>query len=202
MTALFTAWLLLSRDAAPLTALRYAAFNVISVITGTGYATADYGQWGGLAVTVMFFLMFVGGCTGSTTGGIKVFRYQVLFSAARVQIGHLARPHGVFVAHYNGKPIPERVSSAVLGLFFMFFAVFAVTAGALALHGLDFVTALSAAATAVTNVGPALGPIIGPSGTFAPLSDSAKWVLSAAMLLGRLELFTVLVLFLPSFWRP
>ena len=202
MTALFTAWLLLSRDAAPLAALRYAAFNVISVITGTGYATADYGQWGGLAVTVMFFLMFVGGCTGSTTGGIKVFRYQVLFSAARVHIGHLARPHGVFVARYNGKPIPEGVSSAVLGLFFMFFAVFAVTAGALALHGLDFVTALSGAATAVTNVGPALGPIIGPSGTFAPLSDSAKWVLSAAMLLGRLELFTVLVLFLPSFWRP
>ena len=202
MTALFAAWLLLSRDAAPLTALRYAAFNVISVITGTGYATADYGRWGGLAVTLMFFLMFVGGCTGSTTGGIKVFRYQVLFAAARVQIGHLARPHGVFVARYNGKPIPEGVSSAVLGLFFVFFAVFAVTALALALLGLDFVTALSAAATAITNVGPALGPIVGPSGTFAPLSDSAKWVLSAAMLLGRLELFTVLVLFLPSFWRP
>ena len=201
MAALLMIWQWLTMDAAPLTALRLAAFNVVSVITGTGYATSAYDQWGTLAVAVMFFLMFVGGCTGSTTGGIKVFRYQVLFAAARVQIGHLVRPHGVFVPHFNGKPLPDTVPRAVMGFFFMFFAAFAATALGLALHGHDFVTSVSGAATAISNVGPALGPLIGPSGTFTTLEDSAKWLLSAAMLLGRLELFTVLVLFLPSFWR-
>ncbi len=182
-------------------ALRYGAFNVVSVMTGTGYATDDYAHWGALAVTVMFFLMFVGGCTGGTTGGIKVFRYQVLFSAVRVQFVHLLRPHAVFVPHFDGRPVPNHVVSSVLGFFFMFFAVFAVTALGLALHGYDFVTSISGAATAVANVGPALGPIIGPAGTFASLDDSAKWLLSAAMLLGRLELFTVMILFMPGFWR-
>lgn len=185
----------------PLLALRHAAFNVVSVMTGTGYSSADYGAWGAFAVSVMFFLMFVGGCTGGTTGGIKIFRFQVLFSTARVQIGQIIRPHGVFVAHYNRKPIPVSVTSAVLGFYFMFFAAFAVVALALALHGYDFMTSLSGAATAVANVGPGLGDVIGPTGSFASFDDSAKWIMSAAMLLGRLELFTVLVLFLPSFWR-
>ncbi len=185
----------------PLLALRYAAFNVVSVMTGTGYSSADYGAWGAFAVSIMFFLMFVGGCTGGTTGGIKIFRFQVLFSTARVQMGQIIRPHGVFVAHYNHKPIPDSVTSAVLGFYFMFFAAFAVVALALALHGYDFVTSISGAATAVANVGPGLGEVIGPTGNFASFDDSAKWIMSAAMLLGRLELFTVLVLFLPSFWR-
>ena len=201
MVILLAAWQWLTLDSAPLDALRAAAFNTISVITGTGYVTADYGQWGSFALTLMFFLMFVGGCTSGTTGGIKVFRYQVLFSALEVQIARLLRPHGVLVPHYNGRPIPDRVTGSVLGFFFVFFLAFTVTTFLLALHGYDFVTSVSGAATAIANVGPGLGDEIGPSGTFTRLSDSAKWILSAAMLLGRLELFTVLVLFLPAFWR-
>ncbi len=201
VVAAMMVWNWSTLDEPPLVALRYAAFNVVSVMTGTGYSSADYGLWGGFAVGVMFFLMFVGGCTGGTTGGIKIFRFQVLFSTARVQIGQIIRPHGVFIAHYNRKPIPVSVTSAVLGFYFMFFAAFAVVALALALHGYDFMTSISGAATAVANVGPGLGDVIGPSGNFSTFDPSAKWIMSAAMLLGRLELFTVLVLFLPSFWR-
>ena len=199
--ALMTLWTWSHLEMPPLTALRLSAFNTVSVMTGTGYSASDYGQWGTLAVSVLFFLMFVGGCTGGTTGGIKIFRFQVLFAITRVQIARLLRPHGVMVAQYNGKPITDSITGAVLGFYFLFFAVFAVTALGLALHGHDFVTAVSGAATAVANVGPGLGEVIGPSGNFSSLDDSAKWLLSGAMLLGRLELFTVLVLFLPSFWR-
>ena len=196
-----TAWLCYHMEAPPLIAIRYAAFNTVSVITGTGYITAPYDQWGSFAVTVLFFLMFVGGCTGSTTGGIKIFRYQVLLSSARVELTHLIRPHAVIAPRYNGEPIPDGIANAVRGFFFVFFAGFVVTALALGLQGYDFITSTSGAATAIANVGPGLGPLIGPASNFSELSNPAKWLLSAAMLLGRLELFTVLVLFIPSFWR-
>ena len=199
---LVAAWLWLHGDAPAMEALRHAAFNVVAVMTGAGYSTADYSQWGGLAVAALFFLMFVGGCTGGTTGGIKIFRFQVLFSTVRAEMARLVQPHRVFPAHYEGKPVSEATTAAVLGFYFLFFAAFAVVALALALHGHDFLTSVSGAATAIANVGPGLGAEIGPSGNFAGLDDSAKWILSAAMLLGRLELFTVLILFLPRFWRP
>ena len=198
---IMTAWLWYHMEAPPVAAIRYATFNTVSVITGTGFTTAPYDQWGSFAITVLFFLMFVGGCTGSTTGGIKVFRYQVLLSSARVELTHLIRPHAVIAPRYNGEPIPDGIANAVRGFFFVFFAGFAVTALALGLQGYDFITSTSGAATAIANVGPGLGPLIGPTSNFSLLSDSAKWILSAAMLLGRLELFTVLVLFIPSFWR-
>ena len=183
------------------TALREAAFNVVSIITGTGYATADYGAWGSFGLMMFFFLMFVGGCAGSTTCGIKVFRFQVLYATAVTQVRRLLEPHGVYLAYYNRKPIPEEVSASVMAFFFLYVLSYAVIAIALGLIGVDFLTAASGAATAISNVGPGLGPTIGPSGTFATLSDGAKWILSAGMLLGRLELFTVVVLLLPSFWR-
>jgi trk system potassium uptake protein TrkH len=182
-------------------ALRYATFNVISIMTGTGYVTADFGQWGGFVLTIMFLLMFIGGCAGSTTCGIKIFRFQVLYATAKVQLSRLMHPNGVFVPYYNKRPIPETVAASVMGFFFLFITSFALLAVALGLIGLDLVTALSGAATAIANVGPGLGDIIGPAGTFAPLPDEAKWCLSAGMLLGRLELFTVLVLLVPDFWR-
>ena len=194
-------WLWLAHDAPLEAALRFAAFNTVSVITGTGYSSTDYGAWGGFAVTTLLFLMVVGGCTGSTTGGIKVFRFQVLYASAAVQVRRLLQPHGVFVAHYNRKPMPDSVGEAVMSFFFLFLVSFGVVAVTLATLGLDFMTSVSAAATALANVGPGLGELIGPAGTFAPLPDAAKWVLSAAMLLGRLELFTVLVLFTARFWR-
>jgi len=185
----------------PVTALRHAAFNVVSVMTGTGYAISDYGQWGTFAMPIFFFIMFIGGCAGSTTCGIKIFRFQVLYAAARTQIHHLLQPHGVFIPYYNRRPIPDEVIVSVLSFFFVFGLCFALLAIGLGMLGLDYVTAISSAATAISNVGPALGPIAGPAGTFQPLPDAAKWLLSIGMLLGRLELFTIIVLFSRSFWR-
>jgi trk system potassium uptake protein TrkH len=182
-------------------ALRESAFNVVSIITGTGYATADYSAWGPFALIGFFFLMFVGGCAGSTTCGIKVFRFQVLFATAVMQIRRLLEPHGVYLAYYNRKPIPEEVSASVMAFFFLYALSYVAIAVGLGLSGVDFLTAASGAATAISNVGPGLGPTIGPAGTFATLPDQAKWLLSAGMLLGRLELFTVIVLLIPSFWR-
>ncbi len=200
-TTLVLAWLVLRSDAPWFEALRHALFNTLAVITGTGYASADYGAWGTLPVGLFFFLMCVGGCTGSTTGGIKVFRFTVLHVIAKNQLARLVRPHGVFIPSYNGRPLPEAASIAVMAFLFMFALIFAVIALALSALGLDYLTAMSGALTALANVGPGLGPIIGPAGNFASLPDSAKWLLSAAMLLGRLEILTVLILFAPTFWR-
>lgn len=183
------------------TALRLSAFNVVSVITGTGYSTDDFGLWGNFALGIFFFLMFIGGCAGSTTCGIKIFRFQVLYSTSKTQLAKLLHPHGVFIPYYNRKPIPDAISESVMSFFFMYMVCFAFLALALGLIGLDFLTAVSGAATAISNVGPGLGPIIGPAGTFAPLPDTAKWLLSFGMLLGRLELFTVLILLTPAFWQ-
>ncbi len=194
-------WLWLQDIMAPGAALRYSAFNVISMMTGTGYSTASFDAWGGFVMVIMFGLMFVGGCAGSTTCGIKIFRFQVLHATAMVQFKRLVQPHGVFFPYYNKRPIPESVSASVMGFFFLFVASFIALATGLGLFGLDFVTAVSGAASAIANVGPGLGEIIGPAGTFKPLPDGAKWLLSAGMLLGRLELFTVLVLLSPVFWR-
>jgi trk system potassium uptake protein TrkH len=188
-------------DFAPMQALRYAAFNMVSVMTGTGFTTADYGNWGGFPITVVICLMFVGGCAGSTTCGIKIFRIQVLYATAKAQIERLLRPHGVFIAYYNRKPVPETVSESVMGFFFLYILCFSALAVMLSFIGLDFITATSGAATAISNVGPGLGPIIGPAGNFDSLPASAKWLMSFGMLLGRLELFTVLVMLSPSFWR-
>ncbi len=196
-----TAYLWHARDMAPLTALRFASFNVVSIMTGTGYATDDHTHWGPFAIAGFFFIMFIGGCAGSTTCGIKVFRFQVLYATAIAQLRRLLQPHGVFIAYYNGRPIPESVSESVMSFFFLYAVCFAAIALGLGLMGIDFLTATSGAATAISNVGPGLGHIIGPAGNFATLPDGAKWLLSAGMLLGRLELFTVLVLLAPSFWR-
>ena len=201
LVAAIALWLAATRQFHPAEAVRYAAFNVVSIVTGTGYATADYGLWGSFPVICFLFFMFVGGCAGSTSCGIKIFRYQVLFATAGVQLRSLWHPHGVFVAHYNRKPIPDSVSDAVVSFFFLFAFSYALLALALTALGLDFMTSVSAAATAITNVGPALGDIVGPSGNFAPLPDAAKWLLAAGMLLGRLEIITILVLFTRRFWQ-
>ncbi len=202
VSILLTAAWLLSKDILDGTdSLRYAAFNVISIMTGTGYSTAAFDTWGGFVMALMFVLMFIGGCAGSTTCGIKIFRFQVLHATATAQFKRLLQPHGVFFPYYNKKPIPEQVAESVMGFFFLFITCFALLAAGLGLFGLDFVTAVSGAASAIANVGPGLGDIIGPSGTFTTLPDGAKWLLAAGMLLGRLELFTVLVLITPAFWR-
>lgn len=182
-------------------AFRLAAFNIASIVTTTGFASADYTLWGSFAVVFFFMLGVMGGCSGSSSGGIKVFRYQVLYETAKSQIYQLIQPHGVFLPKYNRRPIAESVSNSVMTFFILFAVMFTATALLLSLMGLDYVTSMSAAATTLANVGPGLGPIIGPSGNFAPLPDGAKYLLCFAMIAGRLELFTVLVLFSPSFWR-
>ena len=185
----------------PFEVLSRVAFNATSIMTGTGFSTDDFGSWGRFAPATFFCLMFIGGCAGSTTCGLKVFRLQVMFAEARAQLARLARPHGVFRPYYGGKPVPEGVAASVTSFVFVYLAAFAALAIALSLIGLDFETAISGAATAISNVGPGLGHIIGPAGTFGPLDDAAKWVLIVGMLLGRLEVLTVLLLFTPSFWR-
>ncbi|SDG41301.1 trk system potassium uptake protein TrkH [Limimonas halophila] len=182
-------------------AIRHGLFNVVSLMTGTGYASADFGAWGSFIMVQALILMFIGGCAGSTTCGIKIFRFQIVYAEAQVQVRRLMHPNGVFIPYYNRRPIPDRVAQAVMGFFFVYMMSFAVLAMLLGLLGLDVITAISGAATAISNVGPGLGPVIGPDGNFAPLPDPAKWLLCFGMLLGRLELFTVLVLFAPSFWR-
>lgn len=182
-------------------ALRYASLNVTSIMTGTGYTSTDFGLWGPFAVQLFFFTMVIGGCAGSTTCGIKVFRFQVLYSVASVQIKKLLHPHGVFMPQYNNKPLPKGVASSVLSFFFLFALCFCGLSLLLSLTGLDYLTAMSGAATSLANVGPGLGSEIGPAGTFKDLPDASKWVLCLGMLLGRLELFTILVLISPHFWQ-
>lgn len=184
-----------------LDSLRIVSFNVVSVVTTTGYALGDYSSWGSFAVIVFFYLTFVGGCSGSTSGGLKMFRFQVALALLRANLKQMIHPRAVIKQQYNGHNLDEEIVRSILT--FSFF--FTITIGAIALYlslvGLDPLTALTGAATAVCNVGPGLGPIIGPAGTFASLPDSAKWVLSVGMLLGRLEIITVLVLLTSSFWR-
>ncbi|WP_306252554.1 TrkH family potassium uptake protein [Parvularcula sp. IMCC14364] len=183
------------------TATRLSAFNVISIMTGTGYASTDYWLWGTFAHGFFFCVMFVGGCAGSTSCGLKVFRLQVVFAALSIYSKRLIFPNGVFIARYNGRPLTDEVFISVFSFFFVYFAIFATVAVILSMFQLDPVTALSAAGTAIANVGPGLGETVGPTGNFQSLPDGAKWTMSAAMLLGRLEIFTVLVLLAPSFWR-
>ena len=196
------AWQLIFHHAKPVAeALRLSIFNTVSMLTGTGYGSDDFGAWGGSATVLLFICMFIGGCAGSTTCGIKMFRLQVLASAAKIQLTRLLRPHAVMIAYYNKRPVPETVLDAVMGFFYLYVLCFVFIAALLGLTGLDLETALSGAATSISNVGPGLGDEIGPAGNFDGLPNAAKWVLCAGMIIGRLELFTVLVMLAPGFWR-
>lgn len=179
----------------------YALFNVTSIMTGTGYATTDYSAWGPLSSMFFFIIMFIGGCAGSTSCGIKIFRFQVLYEALKQHIKKIFYPNGIFPMRFNARALDDNVATAVMSFLFLYVAIFFIVASLLSLSGLDFITALSASGSAISNVGPGLGQIIGPGGTYQELGDTAKWILMAAMLIGRLELFTVLVLFVPRFWR-
>jgi trk system potassium uptake protein TrkH len=180
---------------------RQSLFNVTSILTGTGYASADYGLWGAFPVMMFFLMGLVGGCAGSTCCSIKIFRWQLLIAAIRSQIQKIHSPNGVFTPRYQGRRVGEDIMSSVTAFFIAFMLSLATLAIILGLLGLDAVTAISGAATALANVGPGLGDQIGPSGNFEGLPDAAKWVLSAAMLIGRLELMAVYVLFTAAFWR-
>ena len=182
-------------------ALRAALFNVTSIMSGTGYASADYMHWGGFLVMIFFFAGMIGGCAGSTACSVKIFRYQLLFASIRVQVQRIRSPNGIFVPRFEGRAIGPDVLNSVISFFMLFVVTMGIISWALALTGLDFVTAVSGAATALANVGPGLGDTIGPAGNFSSLNDAAKWILSAAMLIGRLELTAVYALLTLRFWR-
>ena len=181
--------------------LMSVSFNVISILTGTGYVTENFSNWGNFPLLFFLILMFIGGCAGSTTCGIKIFRVQILYQFFSNQIKKIVFPHGIFNTKYEKQNIDEKFMSSVITFIYLYILIFFISTALLSLTGLDFVTSISAAATSISNVGPGLGDLIGPNGNFSSLSDYSKWILSLTMILGRLELFAILVLFLPSFWR-
>jgi trk system potassium uptake protein TrkH len=181
--------------------LRSVFFNIISILTGTGYVNAQFDNWGGFPLILFLGLMFIGGCAGSTTCGVKIFRIQILYSFILNELKKIIYPKGVFVLKYDRNPVDNKFIASIISFIYMYLVIFFVITTLLSLTGLDFITAISGAATAISNVGPGLGSIIGPNGNFSSLPDISKWILSLGMILGRLELFAILVLFLPSFWR-
>lgn len=194
-------WQLLQSNSAPELAIRKALFNGVSILTGTGFSSSNYALWGSFPVAMFFLIGLIGGCAGSTTCSIKVFRFQLLFASIRAQVNRIHSPRGVFSPRYEGRKVAEDVLSSVMGFFVLFMVSLGVLAILLGLTGLDMMTALSGAATALANVGPGLGDEIGPAGNFANLNDAAKWLLAAGMLIGRLELMSVYVILTIGFWR-
>ena len=180
---------------------RTVLFNVISILTGTGYVNAQFDNWGGFPLIIFIGLMFIGGCAGSTTCGIKIFRFQILYSFILNQLKKIIYPKGIFVLKYNQSPVDDKFTASIISFIYMYLVIFFAITALLSLTGLDFITSISGAATSISNVGPGLGSTIGPNGNFSSLPDISKWILSFGMILGRLELFAILVLFLPSFWR-
>ena len=181
--------------------IRISSFNVISILSGTGYVTDDFGLWGKFSLIFFLFLMFIGGCAGSTACGIKIFRLQMLLIFLKNQVKKLIYPNSVIITKYNNQKISDDFIRSVIIFIFSFLFIFLIIAMLLSISGLDFVTSISGAASSISNVGPGLGEIIGPDGNYKSLPDLSKWILAIGMLLGRLELFAVLVLFFPSFWR-
>ena len=181
--------------------LRSIFFNVISILTGTGYVNAQFDDWGGFPLILFIVLMFIGGCAGSTTCGIKIFRIQILYSFILNQLKRIIYPKGIFILKYNKNAVDNKFIASIISFIYLYFVIFFIITALLSLTGLDFITAISGAATSISNVGPGLGSVIGPNGNFSSLPDISKWILTFGMILGRLELFAILVLFLPSFWR-
>lgn len=201
VTLILAAFQVLADERGVEESFREAIFNVTSITSGTGYASVDYQLWGTFAMVVFFFIGLIGGCAGSTCCSVKIFRYQILLSAVKAQIRQIHSPHGIFSPRFGHLRVTDDVLSSVMAFFVIFIVSLGVLAVALGLTGLDFITALSGAATSIGNIGPGLGPIIGPAGYFGPLNDTAKWLLIAGMIVGRLEAMAVYVLFTVAFWR-
>ena len=198
---MFLYLLFINYESSFLEKIRISSFNVISILSGTGYVTDDFGLWGKFSLIFFLFLMFVGGCAGSTACGIKIFRLQMLLIFLKNQIKKLIFPNSIIITKYNNQKISDSFINSVIVFIFSFLFIFFIIAVLLSISGLNFLTAISGAASALSNVGPGLGDIIGPNGNYSSIPDISKWILSIGMLLGRLELFAVLVLFFPTFWR-
>ena len=181
--------------------LRSVSFNVVSILTGTGYVTEDFDNWGSFSIIFFLILMFIGGCAGSTACGIKIFRVQILYLFLINQLKKIIYPRGIFLIKYDNNNVDDKFMSSIISFIYLYIIIFFSITALLSLSGLDFVTSISGAATSISNVGPGLGTVIGPNGNFSQVPDISKWILSTGMILGRLELFAILVLFLPSFWQ-
>ncbi|MFT7595016.1 MAG: trk system potassium uptake protein TrkH [Paracoccaceae bacterium] len=201
LVALLTLWQFTQSDVSGEEGFRKTLFNTVSLMTGTGYASADYMLWGSFPITLLFFIGLIGGCAGSTACSIKIFRYQLLFASIRVQLQRIRSPHGVFTPRYDNRPVGPDVLSSVISFFVFFIVTMGLLSWGLGMTGLDFTTSVSGAAAALANIGPGLGDQIGPAGNFAGLNDTAKWMLTAAMLIGRLELMAVYAILTIQFWR-
>jgi len=201
LVMLLAVWRFIQNDASSAEGFHKTLFNTMSLMTGTGYASTDYMAWGSFPVAVLFFTGLIGGCAGSTACSIKIFRYQLLFASIRVQIQRIRTPHGVFKPRYDGRPVAPDVLSSVISFFMFFIVTMGLVAWGLGMTGLNLTTSVSGAAAALANIGPGLGDQIGPAGNFAGLTDTAKWILIAAMLIGRLELLAVYAILTINFWR-
>ena len=198
---MFLYLLLINYEGSLFDKIRISSFNVISILSGTGYVTDDFGLWGKFSLIFFLLLMFIGGCAGSTACGIKIFRLQMLLIFLKNQVKKIISPNSVIISKYNNQKISDSFLNSVIIFIFTFLFIFLLIAMLLSISGLDFITSISGAASSISNVGPGLGDLIGPNGNYKDLPDLSKWILSIGMLLGRLELFAVLVLFFPSFWR-
>ena len=194
-------YLLIKNNNFSLSNIRSISFNVVSILTGTGYVTQEFDKWGSFPLFYFLILMFIGGCAGSTTCGVKIFRVQILYKFILNQLKKVIYPRGIFVIKYENNNVNDKFLASIISFIYLYIIIFFTLTALLSITGLDFVTSISGAATSISNVGPGLGTIIGPNGNFSELPDISKWILSAGMILGRLELFAILVLFLPSFWR-
>ncbi len=198
---MFIYLIVINNESSLLDKIRISSFNVVSILSGTGYVTDDFGLWGKFSLIFFLFLMFVGGCAGSTACGIKIFRLQMLFLFLKNRIKKLIYPNSIAFIKYNDQKISDNFINSVIVFIFSFIFIFFIIAMLLSISGLDFITAISGAASSISNVGPGLGDVIGPDGNYKSIPEISKWILATGMLLGRLELFAVLVLFFPSFWR-
>ena len=194
-------WLSLNQSQDFLLSLKFSLFNITSILTGTGYSSSNFSNWDSFGTVIMMVIMFIGGCAGSTTGGIKIFRLQILFRGAITQIKKINTTHAVLLMRFNGKTVSENTYNSIMGFFFMYIFLFIISAISLSFFNLDFLTAFSAAASSISNVGPGLGDLIGPNGNYFLLDNAAKWILSFTMIIGRLEIFTFLVLLSINFWK-
>ncbi|MCD8520065.1 MAG: TrkH family potassium uptake protein [Alphaproteobacteria bacterium] len=199
--SVLTVWLWLNSEYSIYQSLRYVSFNVISLITTTGYATTDYNPWGPFASMCILFITYLGACAGSTSGGIKTMRLIIVGRVLRKHLKNLIYPNGVFIANYQGRAVSDEEGLNIMGFLGLFVALNVLLTLLLTMTGVDLMTAISGAATATANVGPGLGAVIGPAGNFATLNDTALWLLSLGMLLGRLEILTVAVILSMRFWK-
>ena len=196
-TFILTLYLMTTRQIPLIDSLRYAAFSFISIVTSSGFLNSDIESWGNFAVMFFTFLLPIGACSGSTSGGIKIFRFNIMYLASMQYLRRKILPHGIFIAKYNGKPLTEEISSGVFVFMVIFLLSFLVSVLSLSLIGLDFTTAITASLSGLGNTGVAFGPVVGTQGGFYNLPDAAKWLLAGDMMLGRLEYMTVFVLLLP-----